>query len=196
MFLQIMQGKVRDADLFQQQGDKWRSDIKPGAIGYLGSTSGVSPDGTAVVLARFESADAARANSERPEQAQWWEKMAPAFDGEVTFIDCPTVDLIAGGGSEQAGFVQVMHGRAVNPQEMRDMGDAMTAELKEIRPDVLGGIVGWHGDRQFTQAMYFTSEAEARKAEKTMEGDQQVDEWEKMLDGDMEFIDLIDPTYD
>ena len=196
MFLQIMQGKVRDADLFQQQGDAWRSDIKPGAIGYIGSTSGVSPDGTAVVLARFESAEAARANSERPEQGQWWEKMAPAFDGEVTFIDCPTVDLIAGGGNEQAGFVQIMHGRAVNPQEMRDMGEAMTAELKEARPDVLGGIVGWHGDRHFTQAMYFTSEADARKAEQTMADDPQIDEWTKMLDGEMQFVDLINPTYD
>jgi len=196
MFLQIMQGKVRDADLFQQQGDKWRTDIKPGAIGYLGSTSGVSPDGTAVVLARFESAEAARANSERPEQATWWEQIAPAFDGEVTFIDCPVVDMIAGGGNDQAGFVQVMHGRAVNQQEMRDIGDAMTAELKELRPDVLGGIVGWHGDRQFTQAMYFTSEAEARKAEKTMSGDAQVEEWDKMLDGELQFVDLIDPTYD
>ena len=196
MFLQIMQGKVKDPQLFQRQGEKWRSDIKPGAIGYLGSTTGVSADGTAVVLARFESADAASANSARPEQGVWWEQTAPAFDGEVTFIDCPTVDLIAGGGSDQAGFVQIMHGRAVNPDAMREAGESMEADLKATRPDVLGGFVGWHGDRQFTQAMYFTSEADARKAETTMADDPQIEEWGKMLDGEMEFVDIINPDYD
>ena len=89
-----------------------------------------------------------------------------------------------------------MLGRAVDPQAMRDAGESMEAELKEMRPDVLGGVVGWYGDRQFTQAMYFTSEADARKAEQTMADDPQVDEWNKMLDGDMTFIDITDPDYD
>lgn len=196
MFLQYMQGKVRDRDLYQRQLDKWRSDIKPKAVGYLGSTSGITDDGTAAAIIRFESSESAAANSDLPEQSQWWEEMSRAFDGEVTFIDCPTVDLIGAGGTEQAGFVQVMLGRAVDPQAMREAGESMEADLKAMRPDVLGGVVGWYGDRQFLQAMYFTSLADARKAEKTMADDPQVDEWNKMLDGDITFIDITEPDFD
>ena len=45
MFLQIMQGKVRDAELLKQQMDLWRRDFKDGAVGFLGSTSGFTGDG-------------------------------------------------------------------------------------------------------------------------------------------------------
>ena len=196
MFLQYMQGKLRDRGIYETQIEKWRTDVKPKAIGYLGSTSGVTDDGDLVAVARFESTEAAEANNDIPEQSAWWSEMEKAFDGEVTFIDCNTVDLVAGGGSDQAGFVQIMLGRAVDPQAMRDAGQSMEAELKEMRPDVLGGVVGWYGDRQFVQAMYFTSEADARKAEQGMADDPQIDEWSKMLDGDLTFIDIKNPDYD
>ena len=191
-----MQGKIRDRELYQRQFDKWQSEIKPTAVGYLGSTSGFTKDGDVVAVVRFESAEAAKANSDMPEQSQWWEEFSRAFDGDVTFIDCPEVDLISGGGSDHAGFVQVMHGRAVDPDAMREAGRTMESELTAMRPDVLGGIIGWHGDRQFIQTMYFTSQADARRAEAGMEGDPQVDEWGKMLDGDLTFIDITEPKYD
>jgi hypothetical protein len=39
--------------------------------------------------------------------------------------------------------------------------------MKEMRPDVIGGIVAWHPQHgRFTNAIYFTSEAEARAKEK------------------------------
>ncbi len=196
MFAQIIQGKVRDADLLQKQMDRWREEIKPGAVGFLGSTGGVSADGEAIVIARFESADAAGTNSERPEQSSWWAETAPAFEGEPTFRDCDDVDLMFGGGSEMAGFVQVMQGRAVDPKAMRAAGQAMEADLRQRRSDILGGIVAWHGDREFTQVVYFSSEDDARKGEATMQDDSSSAEWEAMIDGPMTFIDLRRPMYD
>jgi hypothetical protein len=196
MFVQVIQGKVRDADLLRRQVDAWRSEVKPNAAGYLGSTSGVTEDGVAVVVARFESEAAARKNSERAEQGAWWEQTAPAFEGEVRFLDCSDVDLIYDGGSNGAGFVQIMQGRAVDPVKLRAMGRTMEDDLRAQRPDVLGGVVGWHGDREFTQVMYFSSEQEAREAEAKMTDDPQLDEWGQMLDGPITFLDLRNPDFD
>ena len=92
MFIQVIQGDVRDADQLHRQLERWRTEIKPGARGYLGSTGGVTADGRGITLVRFESEAAARANSERPEQGAWWNEAVKAFDGEVTFHDCRDVD--------------------------------------------------------------------------------------------------------
>lgn len=196
MFIQIIQGKLRDAELWRQQEQRWQTDVKPGAIGYLGSTHGISDDGYAVTLARFESEDSAKANSGRPEQAAWWQQTAPAFDGEPRFLNCRDVDLIFDGGSDQAGFVQVMAGRAVDPAKMRAAGKAMEEEVSQARPDVLGGFVAWHGDRDFTQVIYFTSEEDARKGEATMQEEPDSASWGQLLDGPLSFLDIRDPTYD
>ena len=51
----------------------------------------MTDDGTLVLLARFESEEAARANSERPEQGEWWAETEKIFDGEPTFKDSSMV---------------------------------------------------------------------------------------------------------
>ena len=196
MFMQVIQGKVRDQDLMRRQVAQWQSDVKPGATGYLGSTSGITADGQYIVMVRFDSEAAASANSKRPEQGAWWSKTAPAFDGEPTFTDCSEFDTMMSGGSNNAGFVQVMHGRAKDPAAMRAMGIEMEDQLKNMRPDILGGIVGWHGDRYFTQAIYFISEDTARKGETEMSGDSGADEWGQMMDGEITFLDLREPEFD
>lgn len=198
MFLQVLEGKVRDADLLSKQMEVWRSDVKPGAIGFLGSTGGVTADGKSIVIARFESEEAAMKNSHRPEQDAWWQATAPAFDGEPTFTNCSEVDVFLGGGSNDAGFVQIMKGQATDQAKLRALGQEMEDQMPEMRPDVLGGYVGWHGERGFVQVIYFTSEAEARKAEASdsESGDGPPDEWSALIDGEMEFIDLSEPMLD
>lgn len=196
MFLQIMQGKVRDRDLLERQMEIWRTNYRQNATGFLGATSGFTDDGEFVALARFESAAAAEANSHMPEQNAWWEKMASAFDGEVDFTDCAEVDTMMGGGSDDAGFVQIMRGRAVDPAVLRATGEEMEKELAAARPDIVGGIVGWHGDREFVQAIYFTSVDAARAGEKSMQDDAGAAEWEAMIDGPMRFTDLHDLRFD
>src|SRR5512134_1758692 len=103
MFIQVM---TADAAGLRRQLDRWHDEIAPGATGYLGTTAGVAEDGTAIVLARFESEDAARANSDRPEQGAWWRATAEYFDGDVTFRDCRQVETSLAGCSDDAGFVQ------------------------------------------------------------------------------------------
>jgi hypothetical protein len=196
MFIQIMEGQIRDPELLARQTQRWHDELKPGAIGYLGSTSGVTADGLGILVARFESEEAARANSVRPEQSAWWSETTPAFEGVVDFRDCSEVDVMLDGGSDEAGFVQVITGRAVDPAAMRAGGQAMEAELRTTRPDVLGGIIGWHGDREFTQFVYFRSEAEARAGEASASDDLQSGEWAAMFDGPLSFHDLLAPAFD
>ena len=71
MFVQVIQGPVSDATAARAQFEKWMTELAPGAIGWLGSTAGVTDDGTLVALARFESEEAARQNSDRPEQTEF-----------------------------------------------------------------------------------------------------------------------------
>ena len=194
MLIQVIQGKVKDADLLRRQEERWLEEIKPGARGYLGYTGGITPDGRSINLVRFESAEAAQANSDRAEQAAWWNETAKAYDGDPTFNDCSEVDTWAGGGSDDAGFVQVVQGRAKDQDEMRSNIAEMEATIRERRPDILGMTIAWHGDGGgFTQAVYFRSEEETRQQEKATEQDEMRQEYTDMFEGQPVFFDLPEP---
>ena len=75
MFAQVMRGRTSNPEGLRAAMDRWMVDLRPGAVGWLGSTAGVTDDGMAVAVARFESAEAAGRNSRRPEQTAWWEAM-------------------------------------------------------------------------------------------------------------------------
>src|SRR5204863_6172487 len=137
-----------------------------------------------------------RANSDRPEQGAWWNETEKAFDGAPTFRETSDVDLLFGGGSNDAKFVQVMQGKAKDPAAFRAWGKQHEDRLKEIRPDLLGGIDAWHSDGTFTSTAYFTSEAEARKNEKAMGEDPMMGEYMSHMEGEMTFLDLTEPDID
>ncbi len=196
MFVQVLQGKLADPDFLDRQVQKWRKEIKPLAKGYLGSTSGVTADNYGIAIIRFESEEQAQANASLPEQSAWWEETSKAFSGEVTFHDCREVDLFLGGGSNDAGFVQVIQARAVDKDRFQSEAKRTEAEVHALRPDVLGGLTAWHGDGTFTDVAYFTSEAEARKGEKAMEGNPLVEEYMSMFDGEPTFYDLVSVDFD
>src|SRR5215213_2549499 len=99
MFVQVMEGRVSDVEGLRAQIDKWMAELAPGATGYLGTTAGATGDGNFIGVVRFESEEAARANSDRPEQGEWWAETASKYDGEVTFTNCPEVDSFGAGGS-------------------------------------------------------------------------------------------------
>ena len=46
MFVQVVQGHVADSARVRAQLDKWVAEVAPGSVGWLGSTSGVTEDGT------------------------------------------------------------------------------------------------------------------------------------------------------
>lgn len=193
MFVQVIKGHTSDADGFRRQGERWQEAVRPGAVGYLGSTAGVADDGTFIVLARFENEAAARANSERPEQSAWWEETSKYVDGEATFRESSDTKTLFQGGTDEAGFVQIMEGTVSD----RDKADGletpeMLQQLHAARPDLLGGLRVWLPGDAFVEAAYFTSEEDARKGEQSEDFG---DAGEEMgaLYGEMTFIDLRDP---
>lgn len=197
MFVQVIQGKATDPDAVMQAMDAWDRDLRPGAIGFLGSTAGISPSGEFFASARFESEEAARANSDRPEQGEWWASMEKGLS-DVLFHDCTEVEEYAGGGSNDAGFVQVIQGKVTDVDRARELDRDMEDWMPGTRPDVLGSYTAWHPENgRFTSVIYFTSEAEARENEKKMNDDPQAQKSFEMMqeisDGEPHFIDLPDP---
>ncbi len=167
MFAQVIQGRTSDAKAFRSAMDKWMRDLAPGAEGWLGSTGGVTDDGRVIAVVRFESADAAARNSDRPEQTQWWEATRGGFDGDVTFADSEDVTVDLQGDPDAAGFVQIMRGRATDPARGKELMEQMNGlDLAGLRPDILGSLSIGHDGGEWTQVIYFTSEAEAREGER------------------------------
>lgn len=196
MFIQVIKGHVADADELRTMLERWIAEVSPGAIGWLGSTAGVAADGTSIAVVRFESEDAARRNSDRPEQHQWWMETAKLFSGDVAFQDCRESIQMGSGGSDEAGFVQVMQGHVTDVERMKELNDQFASMDTDFRPDVLGGVTALHGDGGYTSAMYFVSEAAAREGEQKQapaEMKAMMDEEMAIHDGDPTFIDLPDP---
>jgi hypothetical protein len=194
MFVQVIEGRVSDREGLRRQMDKWMTDLRPGANGFLGSTAGVTEDGEGIAFARFESAAAAKANSERPEQGAWWDETAKCYSGDVTFTESEDTETFLGGGSNDAGFVQIMRGTA-DRDELHAMDAAFERVAGSWRPDLIGVLRVWTGPDRYADVGYFTSEAEAREGEKkepTPEIAEQMRQFEELMSG-VEFIDLKDP---
>ena len=194
MFVQIIEGTVSDAQALNERGEVWERDLRPGAKGFLGVTAGVTPDGKAITIARFESQAAARANSERPEQGAWWSETAKLYDAEPTFSESDDVTVWMGGGSNDAGFVQVMKSTGADRATLERMDEAF-APFAASRPDLLGGIRIWTGADTCVDVAYFTSEAEARAGEKAEPPPELQQLMETMHEGmgQVEYLNLTDP---
>ena len=194
MFVQVIEGRVQDPEAFKAAGDRWEGEVRPGAIGFLGVTAGATADGKAITIARFEDEASARANAERPEQGKWFEEhLAKVYDGEPTFTESSDVTVWAEGGSDEAGFVQVMKSTGVDRKKVEEMDKAFEPFMDQ-RPDLLGGIRVWTGTDSCVDVAYFTSEAEARageKAEMPPELAELMGDMQGM--GDTEYLDLTDP---
>jgi hypothetical protein len=199
MFVQVIQGTAKDPAGLRKQWEKWEQELKPRATGYLGSTAGVARDGEFVALVRFEDEASARANNDSAEQSAWWDETSHYVDN-VMFHDCTVVDLMNEGGSDEAGFVQIIQGKTKDVDRARQLDNATQSQMREMRPDVIGGIVAWHPQSgRYTNAIYFTSEAEARSKEResssSPEFQEFMKEWEALSDGEPKFIDITQPWY-
>ncbi len=196
MFIQVFQGTVGDEAGLRRCLDRWNEDLAPGATGYLGSTSGTCADGTFIGLVRFESQDAARRNSERPEQGAWWAETERCFSGPVTFMDCAEVGEWMGGGSDQAGFVQVLEGHTRDAHRMLDLMSQVGDRAHDLRPDIIGGTLCSDGKDGYVEAVYFTSEQEARRHEKVEIPDdlRSLFDEESELMGEVTYYDMREPV--
>ncbi|MDX6201923.1 MAG: hypothetical protein QOJ83_1423 [Frankiales bacterium] len=197
MFMQIIQGPISDPEGARATMDRWLADLEPGATGYLGGTYGVTDDNVLVACVRFDSEESARANSARPEQGQWWSEMERHFSGPVTFHDCADVTMLLDGGSDDAGFVQVVQGRAKDIARVHGVVERSRPVLPKYRPDVIGATIAIDADGYFTETVAFRSEEEARRGETQempAEAKEVIDE-EMMLLEDVRFLDLHHPWF-
>jgi hypothetical protein len=165
MFIQMIQGPCTRQDEAHAMLDEWRRELSPGASGWLGGTYGFTDDDQLLAVVRFESRDAAMANSDRPEQGEWAERFTALMDGPLEFHDCDDVTLMMDGGSDRAGFVQVIRGRVDDPAPLKAML-ADTSTLHETRPEIIGGTLAIEPDGTFIETVAFTDEAAARQGER------------------------------
>jgi hypothetical protein len=197
MFVQVINGKASDGAQVRAALDRWLQELAPGAHGWLGSTAGVTDGGHLVAVVRFESEEAARRNSDRPEQGEWWARTARLLDGEATFRDSTKVTPDVRGNPDEAGFVQVMQGeQGPDADRAQELMDENPDEWAAFRPDIIGSLGVTHTDGTWTMVLYFTSEADAREGESKEpppELQAQMAEMDKLSVGVPDFFDLREP---
>lgn len=196
MFVQIIQAQVKDADGVMRSLDTWKTEVGPKAQGWLGTTAGITPAGELVAVARFESEEIAMKNSDSPEQTKWWENFSQSLDGEATFFNSSGVSLSGKGGSDNAGFVQVMQGKVNDIEKAKALDARMEQGMDDKRPDVIGSLTAYQDDGTFYSVIYFTSMEEARQGEKEMTENPppEMAEWSALMEGEMKFYDLEEPV--
>jgi hypothetical protein len=196
MFVQVIQGQVTDTEQAHAAMDRWMEELAPEATGWLGTTAGVTADGQFIALARFESADAARRISDSPAQDKWWHEFSSLLTDDATFHDTEDVVLDIQGEPGSAGFVQVMQGQGSNPERARELMEQDSDKWAEFRPDVIGSVTAMYDAGDYTMAIYFTNEAEAREGEKKEvppELQAQMDEMNALAGGPPTYFDLKQP---
>jgi hypothetical protein len=196
MFVQVIQGQVSDPGQVRAALDRWAQELAPGADGWLGSTAGVTDDGRFIAIARFETEEAARRNSDRPEQDRWWSQTSELFTGQATFKDSNDVVVDVSGEPDDAGFVQVIQGRGSDPDRARELMGQDSSEWAAFRPDIIGSVAVGHEGGAYTMVIYFTSEEAAREGERKElppELQAQMDELAALSVGEPEFFDLKEP---
>ena len=193
MFIQIIQGQCTRQDELRALIDEWHSDLAPGATGWIGGTYGFTDDDLFIGVVRFDSRDAATASSERSEQGDWADRMSELLDGSPEFHDCDDVTLFLDGGSDQAGFVQIIRGKVDDPERLK----AMLADidgLREMRPEIIGGSLAIESDGTFTETVAFTTEKAARAGEGKEPPEEMRSEMEEVFK-DATFYDLRNPWF-
>lgn len=165
MFVQVIQGKVRDPEAASRHLERWRDECCPGASGLLGATGGVTDDGRMILVARWRSQGDAGVTSARPVESAWWQELDRLLDGPLTFHDCNDVALVAGGGDDDAGFVQIIQARDRSGDPLPKVAGTLEPLLARHRPDVMGAVLARAEDGTVTETVYFTSEQAAREHE-------------------------------
>jgi hypothetical protein len=155
MFIQVIQGRATNPDGVRGELDRWKAELAPDAEGWVGSTGGVTDDGRIAVV-RFQSEELARRNSDRPEQDAWWNETSKHL-AEVVFHDSARVHTYKDGGSDQAGFVQVIQGHTGDMERLAELGRAQEQTLAEQAPHILGMTVAEHADQPGTSPRRCTS---------------------------------------
>jgi hypothetical protein len=196
VFIRIMRGRVVDGPGARFELARWHQELGGATPGWQRFTAGVTDDGEAVAVLRFANEAAAMDGGGRPEHADWQASLDRRLAAPATWYDCPVVNVMKGGDDADAGFVQVMQGRLVDPIRLAAMRAEVERTLRERAPHVLGVTVAEHVDGiGFTEVTYFTSEREARAGERQMPVEMavQLGTVRSYMEG-LEFHELRDPV--
>ena len=190
MFIQVIQSKTSRPDEVRALTEEWGEMPNEGS-GFLGGTYGVTDDGDFIGVIRFESKEKAMANSARPETDAMSQRMAALMDAPPTFYDCDDVTVWREGGSDDAGFVQVIQGRTDDPDRLKETMSADSDDFRQERPDIIGGTFALTDDGTFINTVAFTDEASAREGEKKSSPPEDM----MSLMRDLKYFDLRDPWF-
>lgn len=198
MFIQMVQGGCAQQDDMRMLVDDWCKAMSE-RPGWLGGTYGFTDDGSFVGVVRYESAAACRELCSSDDAALWWACAETLFTGAPEIHQSEDVAIMLEGGSDDAGFVQVIQSRVKpeNRARLLDLVQREEAELSKYRPDVIGGTIAIDEDGVVTETVAFTSESEARigeKREMPAEVAQQFDEQMTLVE-DVTYIDLHHPWF-
>ncbi len=119
--------------------------------------------------------------------------MEKLFDGPVEFHDADDVTLMMDGGSDEAGFVQIIRGKVEDPATLKAM-ITDTEQLHEMRPDILGGTLAIEADGTFTETVAFSDEESARTGEQVPMPDEVRRAMESAI-RDVSYVDLHHPWF-
>jgi hypothetical protein len=194
MFIQVVQGKCTREDELRAHLDRWREERAPKAQGWLGGTYGFTDDHEFLGIVRFESREDAMANSASPGQTAWAEQLTALMDGPVEFHDCEDVTFMLDGGSDDAGFVQVIRGKVDDVERAKAMMTRDATSLHEMRPEIIGATMAVEADGTFTETVFFTDEASARKGEQQEPPPEVREDLETLMTG-ATFYDLHQPWF-
>ncbi|KAA1425166.1 hypothetical protein FE697_004640 [Mumia zhuanghuii] len=193
MFIQVIQGPCTRQDEMRATMEQWRTERADDVVGWLGGTYGFTDDGMFVAVVRFDSEESARSNSDSREQSDWWERTRGLFDSEPQFHDCTDVTLALDGGSDDAGFVQVIQGRVADADRLKSMLTD-TDQLHEARPDIIGATLAISDDGTFTETVAFTDEESARRGEQQDMPEEVRADMEAAM-ADVSYLDLHQPWF-
>lgn len=165
MFIQMVQGRCSRQDEMRALVDDWSATMAD-RPGWLGGTYGFTDDGRFLGVVRFDSAEACRESAAQPDAALWWASAASLCDGACEVHESGDVTMMLDGGSDDAGFVQVMTGRVGDADRIRHLvSDEMSSMLHQARPEILGATMAIEADGHFVETIAFTDEDSARRGE-------------------------------
>jgi hypothetical protein len=190
MFIQVIQSKSSRHDEVRELMEEW-SGMTDDSSGFLGATYGFTDHDDFLGVVRFESKEKAMANSARPETDAMSKRMAELMDGPPTFYDCNDVTVWMAGGSDDAGFVQVIQGKTDDPAALKEAMSEDSDDFRQERPDIIGGTFALTDDGTFINTVAFTDEASAREGEKKSSPPEDM----MSLMRDLKYFDLRDPWF-
>ena len=195
MFIQMVQGRCSRQDEMRGLVDDWCGSMAA-RPGWLGGTYGFTDDDRFVGVVRFDSSSACLEAAGMPDAATWWAGAEALFDGGCEIHESEDVSMMLDGGSDNAGFVQVMRGRVGDADKFRHfMTDAeMTSMLHSARPEIIGATLAMETDGSFVETIAFTSEDAARKGEQTEMPADMAAEFQSAM-SDVEYLDLHHPWF-